>query len=176
MTAKKRAHRQTDRESVLARLMTRERLTAAYSVSLTQATADAWHEARAALIEAEIAAEAEDATDEQRAAVGKATAVAEAARQAAISDAVTLRFVGLPADVFDNLVAQHKPADGGLRWDPKTFRPALIAATCVDPGFDSTEQVIELFQGEHGVLSEQEVEEMFATALSTCIGVRSAPA
>lgn len=47
-----------------------------------------------------------------------------------------LRFEAIPADQFDELERQHKPepADvGRFLWNPRTFPPALVAASLVEP-------------------------------------------
>lgn len=167
---------QHDRAAVLDKLRTKRPIRAEYRIPLSDGPLDAVRAARRDLEVRESALPvanqftlelAQQRVAEAQEQLDKAIAEAEA-------DSVLLVFEGLPRDVFNALVDEHEPDDEdkkkGLNYDPKTFPPALIAATCVEPGFDSAEQVADLVEP----WNVMERESLFTTAMSTCVATRVA--
>jgi hypothetical protein len=163
-----------DRAAVLDRLRNKRPIRGEYRIQLSDDPVVAVREARNQLEQRENALlSANEATLQiaqervQDAQERLAKAIAEAD-----ADSVLLVFEGLPRDAFHALLDEHQPGDGdkGKDYNPKTFPPALIAATCVDPGFDSAEQVAELIEA----WNVTEREALFSVAMSSCLATRVA--
>lgn len=57
----------------------------------------------------------------------------EAARKRIAGSAVEFKFRALGAEEWSDLVAAHPSADKTQRWDPITFGPACVVASCYEP-------------------------------------------
>lgn len=163
---------QHDRAAVLDRLRAKKPVRAEYRVHLSDEPIRALREARGELDRAESLL-AESKTDTvlnyAREQVAQAREHVEKARAEAEADSVLLVFHGISRDDFNALVDAHPPSEEdakkGRDYDPNTFPPALIAATCVDPGFDSPDEVLDVI----GDWNMTERESLFTTAMSTCV-------
>jgi hypothetical protein len=167
-----------DRQSVIQQLLGRERLTGDYEVLLTSAAKEKVERAQQAVLDAESLHEAK-ATADTETALAEANAALVAVWKQVQGSVVKLSFEGLPDDLFDELVGKYPATDeqekergAGLRWNPQTFPPALIAATCTFPGFVSADEAHEVFYGPKSRFSRTEAASVFATALLTCEGSR----
>jgi hypothetical protein len=163
------------RESALARLEQRARLTSSYLIRLDPEAVQALEKARLAVDELEEQDEPGDALDEALAVLRE--------RQAALDEAtVEMLFEGLPPVVFEELLHSHRPtseeiADALERDQPrpdygKEFKPALVAACCTFPGFESADQAQEYLWGGRAGLSSAEADDVFLAALQVCTGRR----
>jgi hypothetical protein len=168
---------QHDRAAVLARLRAKNPVRAEYRVHLSDEPIRALRDARVELDRAEniLAGAANDAVlDYAREQVAQAREHVEKARAEAEADSVLMVFHGISREAFNALVDAHPPSEEdakkGRDYDPATFPPALIAATCVDPGFDSPDEVLEVI----GDWNMTERESLFTTAMSTCVLSRTA--
>ena len=85
-----------------------------------------------------------------------------------------LVFEALPRDVFRKLLDEHQPTDDqreqGADYNRDTLAPELIAATCIDPGFDDADEVRAVMADWN--MTEQEG--VFFTALGVCTLTRVA--
>lgn len=105
-----------------------------------------------------------------------------AAERTAIDENCTeFHLRALPNETFEALVEQHPPTKdqkdkwrkenpqlaslgGGLRWNDETFRPALIAACCIDPEMDDVDAK-DFCSGAEGY-TEADVEHVYQTAIN----------
>lgn len=163
---------QHDRTKVLDRLRAKKPVRAEYRVHLSDEPIRVLREARGELDRAEslLADSKTDVVlDYAREQVAQAREHVEKARAEAEADSVLMLFDGISRDDFNALVDAHPPAEDdekkGRDYNPDTFPPALIAATCVDPGFDSPEEVL----GVIGDWNMTEREALFTAAMSTCV-------
>jgi hypothetical protein len=82
-----------------------------------------------------------------------------------VDDKTEVEFVfrGIGRKAFDDLAAANPSDDSGLNWDPETFAPALVAASCEQPKM-SEQDVREIWDDPEW--SYQECDQLFAGALS----------
>jgi hypothetical protein len=163
-----------DRAAVLEKLRQKRPIRSEYRIQLSDEPVTAVRDARAELDRRESALlSASTATlDLAQQRVHEAEETLAKAIAAGDADSVLLVFEALPRDAFHALLDEHQPPDDdkGKDYDPKTFPPALIAATCVDPGFDSAEQVAGLIKS----WNVTEREALFGVAMSACLATRVA--
>lgn len=76
----------------------------------------------------------------------------------------TFVFRELPKNVYRELIERHPPIDKRLRWNPKTFEPALIAACCIQPKVSLTD-IEEMFANADEAWGEAEFRLLFDGAL-----------
>lgn len=167
-----------DRQAVINQLLNRDRLSAEHQVFLKHEIAASITAAQGALVTAEVEQDS-NPSDSNAAAVEAARVALEETWAAAAPHLVTLRFEGLPPDEFEELIGEHpatseqeEKAGGSLRWNPKTFPSALLAATCVDPGFASADEAHEVFYGPKARFSKGETSQILTEVLLTCEGTR----
>ncbi|MFE7609249.1 hypothetical protein [Streptomyces celluloflavus] len=115
-------------------------------------------------------------TDEESNAPDRAPAIAveiDALREQAEESRQTFTFQALPHRAYRRLLTEHPPTveqiaqakDNGLEasaFDPDTFAPVLVAATCTDPT-GTPEEWAEMW----GELSDGQVATLFTTSLAT---------
>ena len=97
----------------------------------------AWSEAEALRLEAITARTAEKAAageDDKAYSLKSPVPALEAELDKALerlrASRIVFRFYAVPANSYDDLVAAHPSDDDEYAWDPDTFPPALIAASC----------------------------------------------
>jgi hypothetical protein len=69
----------------------------------------------------------------------------------------TMRYIG--DEAYSNLLAAHPSTDPQEAFDSRTFPPALIAASCIDPVM-SAKQVKDLFK----VINQGQIKDLFDAA------------
>lgn len=87
--------------------------------------------------------------------------------QAAIeASELRLTFKALPKTVFDKLLNDNPSSDKSLKWDPFTFTPALLAASCVGVSgvWDSDTLTLPEANTLIETLNDAQVEAMFRAA------------
>jgi hypothetical protein len=111
--------------------------------------------------------EDEDATSAARTSLEEARAALQACLH-------RIHFRPLEPDVFEALIGAHEPTKeqqkDGERWNPTTFRPALISACAVDSELDESEWAAELTTKRW---SHADRDEIFAAALAANVVPRS---
>lgn len=167
------------RDLALKKLRGREPLTGEYLVRLQSDTVERLVLAQLAVDEA---AELPDSDEDRAAAVEQAEQERSAAQEAVDDSTITFTFEGIAPQVFDELLEQHPPTEEEIalaasRDHPRpeygrTFRPALIAATCTFPGFASAEEAQQYLWGGDAHLSRSEAEDLFGLAMAVCRGRR----
>ena len=70
----------------------------------------------------------------------------EALREEMKASEVVLTLRAIKPQRKSDLLAAHPPKDLRLRFDPDGFFPELVQACCVDPEFDSVEEVKQFFE------------------------------
>lgn len=81
----------------------------------------------------------------------------ETVRELMLDAEVEFRFRALPPEEYSSLVAEHPSDNENMAFETKTFAPALVAASCIDPVM-GPEDVAELWKvltfGDRSVLWE----------------------
>lgn len=161
---------QSDRDAKLTRLRAKKPIRAEHRVFLSDEPVAELRAARQDLDVAQAALLASSPDTEQlaRRRVEKAEERHDAAVDAAQKDSVLLVFEALPRDAFHALLDEHQPTveqrEKGRDYNPDTFAPELIAATCVDPGFDNGDEVVDVTRD----WNSSERDAVFYTALGVC--------
>lgn len=170
------------RALALKKLSGREPLTGEAPVRLSSETVEALQ--RAEFTRAEAAEALDLAPDDEQAqqALEQATALLAAAQDAVDETSVVMRFQALEPDAYDALVERFPPTDAeqqqakddgmGRPEFGRAFKPALIAATCTFPAFDSAEQAERWLWGGQAHLSRAEADDLFRLAYAVCNGRR----
>lgn len=81
---------------------------------------------------------------------------------------ITFRMYGIPAHVYDDLVAAHKSKDDEYAWDVDTFPLALIAVSCgmvKGPGVDADHLTLDEVERLEAELDKAQFGSLFAAAL-----------
>lgn len=73
------------------------------------------------------------------------TAKIEKIRRQMADSRVVFTLRALPRKAWSDLITAHPSTDPLLRFDPATFFPALVHLSCVDPQFDTVDEVNDFF-------------------------------
>lgn len=82
---------------------------------------------------------------------------------------IEFTFKGIGRKAFNTLVEEHQSQENKGEWDPETFPPALIAASCADPAMTPDEAKL-LWDDE--AWSVQELDQLFTGALKVNAALR----